>query len=182
MSTWTQRIRFLGTWLAGATALAAGTRGDVVFHVDSVMDFLDESPADGKRGTFDQLYPTGHDKYGLADQVGWRNVHHVRAGVEASPWKKWQLGGNYHSWWLAEPRDGLYTAGGAQLARIATGAASRHVGQELDVQVSRALFPQLQVAAGYAHIFPGGFLKQATPGASYHAPYLMATYVFLADK
>jgi hypothetical protein len=65
---------------------------------------------------------------------------------------------------------------------VATGATSRHVGQELDAQVSRALMPQLQLAAGYAHIFTGDFLKQATPGASYSYPYVMATYVFLAER
>ena len=32
--------------------------------------------------TFDVLYPTPHDKYGLADQVGWRNIHHIRFGPE----------------------------------------------------------------------------------------------------
>ena len=52
----------------------------------------------------------------------------------------------------------------------------------LDVQVSRALTPQLQAAAGYAHIFPGAFLKETTPGASYSHPYVMLTYVFLAEK
>jgi hypothetical protein len=57
------------------------------------------------------------------------------------------------------------------------GAASSHVGQEIDVQVTRALTePQLQVAGGYAHMFTGAFLKQATPGKSYSQPYLMATY------
>ena len=45
-----------------------------------------------------------------------------------------------------------------------------------------ALTPQIQLAAGYAHMFTGAFLKQATPGASYSAPYVMVTYVFLADK
>ena len=30
----------------------------------------DDTPTDGVRGTFDQLYPTPHDKYGLADQFG----------------------------------------------------------------------------------------------------------------
>ena len=50
------------------------------------------------------------------------------------------------------------------------------------VQVTRALTPQLQLAAGYAHIFTGDFLKQATPGASYSHPYVMATYVFLAER
>ena len=46
-------------------------------------------------------------------------------------------------------------AGGALLARVAGGAADGHVGQEIDVQVTRALTPQLQLAAGYAHIFTG---------------------------
>lgn len=142
----------------------------------------DENPADGRRQTFDQLYPTGHDKLGLGDQVGWRNVHHIRQGVEFSPIKATPVSLNYHSWWLAERTDGLYAASGTLLARVAGGAADSHVGQEIDIQISRALTPQIQLAAGYAHMFAGAFLEQATPGASYSAPYLMVTYVFLADK
>ena len=142
----------------------------------------DEDPADGVRGTFDQLYPTPHDKYGLADQIGWKNIRHARAGFEITPLRGLPITTNYHSWWLAEARDALYSAGNAVQARVAAGAASRHVGQEIDLQVSRALTPQMQLAAGYAHIFTGAFLKQATPGASYNHPYVMATYVFLAEK
>jgi hypothetical protein len=142
----------------------------------------DDNPTDGRRQTFDQLYPTGHDKLGLADQVGWRNVHHLREGFEFSPIKATPISLNYHSWWLAEKTDALYAASGALLARVPGGAADSHVGQELDVQVSRALTPQIQLAAGYAHMFTGAFLKQATPGASYSAPYVMVNYVFLADK
>ncbi len=142
----------------------------------------DDNPTDGTRQTFDQLYPTGHDKLGLSDQVGWRNVHHLREGFEFTPIKATAISLNYHSWWLAEKTDGLYAASGALLARVAGGAADSHVGQELDVQVSRPLTPQIQVAAGYAHMFTGAFLKQATPGASYSAPYVMVTYVFLARE
>jgi hypothetical protein len=65
---------------------------------------------------------------------------------------------------------------------VASGAASRHVGQELDVQISRSLTPHLQFAAGYAFIRAGAFLKDATPGASYSTPFFMLTYVFLAEK
>ncbi len=142
----------------------------------------DEDPADGVRGTFDQLYPTPHDKYGLADQIGWKNIHHARAGFEVSPFRATPFTVNYHSWWLAEEKDAVYNIGNTALGRIPAGAADRHVGQEIDVQVSRALTPQLQAAAGYAHIFPGKFLKEATPGASYSHPYVMLTYVFLAEK
>jgi hypothetical protein len=80
---------------------------------------------------------------------------------------------NYHSWWVAEEKDAVYNIGNTALGRIATGAADRHIDQEIDVQVSRALTPQLHAAAGYAHIVPGGFLKEATPGASYSHPYKM---------
>lgn len=142
----------------------------------------DRDPVDGRRGTFDQLYPTPHDKYGLADQIGWRNLHHVRSGVELSPGAKLQITANHHSWWLNERRDGLYAASGALVTRVPAGAASRHIGHEVDVQVSRSLTPHLQLASGLAHIFPGGFLKETTPGSTTTFPYVMVTYVFLADR
>ena len=62
----------------------------------------DEDPADGVRGTFDQLYPTPHDKTGLADQIGWKNIHHARAGFEITPLNGLPVTTSYHSWWLAE--------------------------------------------------------------------------------
>jgi hypothetical protein len=142
----------------------------------------DASPTDGTRGTFDQLYPTGHDKYGLADQVGWKNIHHVRAGGEVLARKGLVISSSYHTWWLADRHDALYNAAGAVVARIASGASSRHVGQEIDAQAAFTLSPRLQIAGGYAHIFPGAFLQEATPGASFSAPYVMVTYVFLAEK
>jgi hypothetical protein len=142
----------------------------------------DANATDGTRGTFDQLYPTPHDKYGLADQVGWRNVHHMRAGVDVARIPRLPVSVNYHTWWLANANDALYMASGAVLARVTGGAARTHVGHELDVQVTRALTPQLNLAAGYAYIRSGAFLKEATPGASYSTPFVMLTYVFLAER
>ena len=84
--------------------------------------------------------------------------------------------------WLAENRDALYAASGAVLARVPAGAASTKVGQEIDIQVARPLSPQLALAAGYARLFAGPFLEQATPGRSYTGPFVMLTYVFLAEK
>jgi hypothetical protein len=142
----------------------------------------DSNPADGRRETFDQLYPTPHDKYGLADQVGWRNIHHLRTGLEVTPVTNLTLTTNYHSWWLADARDAFYGAGSAVVARVPGGAAHRHVGQEVDAQAFFTVSPQIQLASGYAYIFPGKFLDEATPGAAYSYPYVMVTYVFLAEK
>lgn len=171
------------TW-AGHYQLRSAPYGSTSVRLVSEFNYAsgDRTPNDGTRGTFDQLYPTPHDKYGLADQVGWRNIQHLRAGVELTPAKNLPITASYHSFWLAQKRDGLYAANGTLLARVAAGAASAHVGQEVDVQVSRALTPQLQLAGGYAYLAPGAFLKQATPGASYSYPYVMATYVFLAER
>ena len=142
----------------------------------------DSNPTDGARGTFDQLYPTGHDKLGLADQVGWKNIRHARAGLELTPVRGWPITLSHHGWWLANQNDALYNAGGTAIARVNGGAASAYVGQEVDVQLTRALTPQIALAGGYAHMFTGPFLEQATPGANYSYPYVMVTYVFLAER
>ncbi|ODS51830.1 MAG: hypothetical protein ABS36_18830 [Acidobacteria bacterium SCN 69-37] len=135
----------------------------------------DRTPGDGRHGTFDPLYPTPHDKYGLADQVGWRNVHHARAAVEITRYAQLPIAAAYHSWWLASRTDALYTAGGAVAAQIPDGAPGRHVGQELDLQASHPFTSHVQVAGGYACLFPGTFLRAATPGARMHAAFLMLT-------
>ena len=168
-----------GHWLIRETL-----PGSKAMHATAEYNYAsgDADPADGVRGTFDQLYPTAHDKYGLADQVGWRNIHHVRIGFDIAPLRATPITVNYHSYWLAEKRDALYAASGTPLARVPGGAASTRVGQEIDLQVARPLTPYLALAAGYSHLVPGPFLKQATPGASYSGPFVMVTYVFLAEK
>lgn len=142
----------------------------------------DANAKDGTRGTFDQLYPAGHDKYGLADQVGWSNINHVRVGVELKPAAKWQASGGYHGYWLASATDALYNAAGATVARSTAGTAGRYVGQEVDVQTAYTYSPQLQIAGGFAHLTPGTFLKRTTQGHAYGYPFIMVTYVFLGEK
>lgn len=177
-----------GHWLVGRTIPSGRTSYRAFGEYNYASG--DETPGDGTRGTFDQLYPTAHDKYGLGDQVGWKNIHHVRAGLELRPQSKLLLGGGYHSFWLATPRDALYSAAGAVLARMPAGlpteaqsakvgALDRHVGQELDVQATYTPSARIQVTGGYAHLFPGAFLKAATPGKSYSAPYVMVTTMIL---
>ena len=138
----------------------------------------DKDPHDHLRGTFDSLYPTPHDKYGLSDQVGWRNIHNIRLGWDAKPRSKLSVATNYHTWWLASARDALYAAPGVVLVRQADGSAGTHVGQEIDFQSSFALSMQMQIGAGIGHIFPGEFLKKTTPGKGYTYPFVMLNYTF----
>jgi len=165
-----------GHWLLGKTLI--NMRFKPHFSVEYNYASGDRNPTDGTRSTFDQLYPTGHDKYGLDDQVGWKNIRNARAGVDLKLAKKWGLRNRYDAWWLADPHDALYTAASTVVARNTAGTAGRFVGQELDSVVAYTFSKYLQVSGGYGHIFPGTFLNHTTPGESYNFPYASTTLVF----
>jgi len=130
----------------------------------------DSDPNDGRRGTFDQFYPTNHDKYGIADRIGWRNIHTLRWGWQARLPKQTTLQLDYHNFWLASRADALYAANGAPVAFNAA-SRSRHVGQEVDIQFNWQATARLALLAGYAHLIPGAFLKASSPGQPAHFGY-----------
>lgn len=136
----------------------------------------DSRPADGRRGTFDVLYPTPHDKYGMTDQVGWKNINHVSLIAEVKPRRTLVLQAKVHDWWLASATDALYSAGGALLVRDVSGNAGRHIGEEIDFQAIWTPHNKLSFAGGIGHLFPGEFIRNTTPGQSYTFPYVQLVY------
>lgn len=164
-----------GHWLGGYTADARYTPR---FFAEYNYASGDHNPTDNHRGTFDQLYPTGHDKYGLTDLVGWQNMEHTRAGAEVKVTKKWSATARYNLYWLADAHDGLYNSAGVAIARDKTGMAGRFVGQEPDVITSYKFNTRLTVSGGYGRMIPGTFLNNTTHGASYNYPYFMTVYDF----
>jgi alginate export protein len=171
------RVRaWAGHWIAGYTISTMSWRPR--FSAEYNYASGDRDPHDGMQGTFDVLYPSPHDQYGLCDQVGWRNIHDLRLGWDAKPARTLGLLTNYHNWWLVSARDALYAPTGAAVVRRLDGSAGRHVGQEIDVETSYTVTGQIQVAAGLGHIFPGLFLKKTTPGAAYTFPFVMLNYTF----
>jgi hypothetical protein len=128
--------------------------------------------------TFDPIYPSTHDKLGLADQFGWRNIQDLRFGQEFRISRRWVLATSLHNYWLANAHDALYPSRGAIVAQRADGTAGTHVGEELDVQVIFTPTRQSQVGAGYGRVFTGEFLNKTTKGKDYNYPYMMLEYVF----
>lgn len=173
----TDMIRaWAGHWVLGKTLVNARFKPRVSVEYNYASG--DRNPKDGTRGTFDQLYPTAHDKYGLADQVGWKNIRNARAGIELKLAKKCGWTGRYDAWWLADPHDALYSATSTVIASNTAGTAGRFVGQELDSVIAYTFSKYLQVGGGFGHIFPGTFLNKTTPGESYNFPYASTTLVF----
>ncbi|MBI3950728.1 MAG: alginate export family protein, partial [Acidobacteria bacterium] len=138
----------------------------------------DSNPTDGEIGTFDQLFPTNHAKYGYADLVGWRNIHDLHFGLLLKPVQRIGLGFDTHSFWLASRRDAFYNATGQPVARVLEGARSRHVGREVDVSGSIKLTNHFFFEAALGYLFAGDFLKQATPGENSSYAYAMFSYRF----
>lgn len=165
-----------GHWLMGYTL--AGKPLTPRFVAEYNYASGDHNPTDGKRGTFDQLFASAHDLYGLTDQVGWKNIRHVRGGVELKPKVNWTVSSKYSSYWLADPHDALYNAANIVVARSPKGLAGSYVGQELDFLLSRKYKDGPTLSGGIGHLFPGTFLKNTTPGNGYTFPYASVTYAF----
>jgi hypothetical protein len=134
------------------------------------------NPADTRHsGTFDQLYPANHDKFGHEDLFGWRNLHNARSLTTMGLTKNLAMNFMYDNYWLANLKDAIYNSSGKQIVRSATGAAGRHVGQETDVfgTYKRGHFT---FGAGYGHFFSGQFIEKTTPGIGSTYLYVFHTY------
>ena len=88
--------------------------------VAAPLDFIEGNYASGTKNpagrdwnTFDQLYPSNHDKYGFADLVGRRNLVQFRVGVEENLGKKWKIKQAFEGYWLATSNDNFYASSGA---------------------------------------------------------------------
>jgi hypothetical protein len=126
-------------------------------------------------GTFDQLYPANHDKFGHEDLLGWRNLHNLRSLTTLGISRSFALNFMYNSFWLADARDSLYNGSGKAIARSATGTAGRFVGQEADLFATYK-YRHFTLGAGYGHLFTGGFLQKTTPGVGPTYLYIFHTY------
>jgi hypothetical protein len=125
--------------------------------------------------TFDQLFPTNHDKFGHQDLFGWRNIHNIRILSTWGATKNLGLNIMYTDSWLASVNDALYNGSGKAIARSLSGSAGRHVGREADAFATYR-YGHFQFGAGYGYFFPGAFVKSATPGVAQSYAYIFHTY------
>lgn len=131
----------------------------------------DGNPRDGRRQTFDQLYPTNHSKYGIADQMEWRNMQDVMVGFAIDPTRKLKVNADVHRLFLATTGEGLFV--GTTRRVLNRTATSRTVGDEIDIQTAYAFSKELSFAAGVGTLFAGDYLAQSTAAATLWTPYAM---------
>jgi hypothetical protein len=158
-----------GSWGLGYLLNNSALKPKVLFEYNYATG--DKVVGDGKRGTFDQLYPSNHPLYGIADVVGWRNTSNYKVGLDVQATKRLRLQFDVNNFYLATTQDALYTDGGSA-AVTNRKATSRHVGWEPDLQATFKVSKMVNVGAGYGALIPGKFLKESTAGHTYHYPYL----------
>jgi hypothetical protein len=136
----------------------------------------DKNPIDGTHGTFDTMYPTAHDRFGITDQFGWQNIISERVGLTIEPRHRWTVTGQYLDFWLASATDALYNTSGGVIVRDSTGKSGTHIGTEADVYTWYELNRHVNVGMGLGHLFGGEFLEKTSKGPNYNYPYFAINF------
>jgi hypothetical protein len=130
----------------------------------------DNDVADGKHGTFENLFPTNHKFYGYADFCSLQNLHDVRTILQLKPHAQVSVAVEGHLFWLADTSDNFYNVGGAPRGGTGTTPGtgyginsdySNFVGSEIDFIAGWAATRFAQLEAGYAHFFHGDYIEQS---------------------
>ena len=137
----------------------------------------DTNRADGKHGTFDDFYPAGYNKYGMADPIAWRNIRYPAVGVEMPITKRWTLYGGYRYFRLASIHDGLYPGGDEYLVRNPA-ATSTEVGSHALVSAGYARSEHWRFYGGYGYLFPGPYLRESGYEKALRTAYLQYSVTF----
>jgi hypothetical protein len=146
------------------------------FFVEFNRGSGDNNPKDGVHGTFDTLFPSSHDKFGVADQFGWANIMHVREGFQyrVRPNLTFALADN--SFWLANQRDGIYSSG--KLIVASNGKEGNYIGNEPDIQARWNAASHTLVDFAVGHIFTGEFLQKTGHSTAFNSVVLAVTQRF----
>jgi hypothetical protein len=127
----------------------------------------DRNPTDGKRETFDPLFPFGHYYQGFADTFGFKNGKDLALLLKVAPTDTLSVHLDVHQFWLSTDRDAWYNFAGAPLRRDATGLSSTRVGFETDLHARLAVGKFVKFWGGWSHFFAGSFVRQtATPAGT----------------
>jgi hypothetical protein len=136
----------------------------------------DRHAGDGKHGTFDPLFPFGHNYQGYADVFAFKNGRDLAVYLKVQPADQVSVHLDLHNFWLASVRDAWYNAsGGVIRPGDPTGQDSSRVGYETDFHVKVTANKYLKFWAGWSHFFAGTFVREtATAGTDKDMNWLFA--------
>jgi hypothetical protein len=138
----------------------------------------DKDPNDGASNTFIPAYQSTHDPYGLMDYFRWQNIRNPELRVTFSPTGKFRFTSQVDFFWLERKSDSWYNSSGSKVRTKTSGDRSAYVGSEISLRLYYDFTKNIKGEAGYAHFFPGGFVRDTGPDDDADWVYAQVSYKF----
>lgn len=133
------------------------------------------NPTGGVHHTFDTMYPTAHDRFGITDLFGWQNIESVRAGATVEVHRRWSVTAQGLDFWAPAALDAVYNTSGSAIASNKT-ANGTHIGQEVDGYTWYELNRHFNLGGGYGWFGGGDFLAHIVTAHSYNYSYIALNF------
>ena len=131
--------------------------------------------ANGTHSTFDTIYPTAHDRFGIVDLFGWQNIEAVRLGVTVEPHRRLTFTAQGLDFWAASALDSIYNTSGSSIVFNKTNHGT-HVGAEIDGYSWYELNQHFNLGGGIGYFGGGQFLTNVTTSHSYSYYYIALNF------
>ncbi|MDR3771836.1 MAG: alginate export family protein [Terracidiphilus sp.] len=125
--------------------------------------------------TFDTIYPTAHDRFGITDLFGWQNIEAARAGTTVEPYRRLTFTVQGLDFWAASAVDSIYNTSGSAIVTNKTDHG-RHVGAEIDGYSWYELNKHFNLGGGVGYFGGGQFLTNVTTSHSYTTYYIALNF------
>ena len=137
----------------------------------------------GRVSTYDQLYPSNHNVFGLIDLFGFQNIRQERLNFSLHPSQKLTLLFQGEFLNLVQKRDNLYSnTATTTIAAPAAGFLGDQIGEGIDGSAKYLLSDSLVANIGLGHLFPGTVLTTTNHGAPETLGYFSLTYRFKVNS
>jgi hypothetical protein len=134
-----------------------------------------QNPSGGTHHTFDTIYPTAHDRFGILDLFGWQNIQSYRYGGTAMPHRRLTLTSQYLDFWVDSHFDAVYNSSGSVISST-HGKAGSHLGEEVDAYSWYELNRHVNIGIGSGWFGAGGFVADIATGHSYSSAYIAINF------
>jgi hypothetical protein len=125
--------------------------------------------------TFDTIYPTAHDRFGITDLFGWQNIESVRVGATVEPHRRLTFTVQGLDDWAADALDSIYNTSGSAIVNNKTNHG-RHVGAEIDGYSWYELNKHFNLGGGIGYFGGGQFLTNVATSHSYTTYYFALNF------
>jgi hypothetical protein len=125
--------------------------------------------------TFDTIFPTAHDRFGISDLFGGQNIESVRAGTTIEPHRRLSFTVQGLDFWAADALDSIYNSSGSAIVTNKTDHGL-HLGAEIDGYSWYELNRHFNLGGGIGYFGAGQFLTNVSTSHTYTTYYFALNF------